>query len=67
MTATASATGAILEVLYSCGVRLAEIAGMDLPDVNFAQRQILVEGKGSKRTLGTVRPAHRGGFATLFA
>jgi site-specific recombinase XerD len=39
---------AILEVLYSCGVRLAEIAGMDLPDINFAQRQILVEGKGSK-------------------
>ena len=39
---------AILEVLYSCGVRLAEIEGMDLPDVNFEQRQILVEGKGSK-------------------
>jgi len=39
---------AILEVLYSCGVRLAEINGMDLPDVRFEQRQILVEGKGSK-------------------
>ena len=39
---------AILEVLYSCGVRLAEIVGMDLPDVNFDQRQILVEGKGAK-------------------
>ncbi len=39
---------AILEVLYSCGVRLAEINGMDLPDVDFAQRQILVEGKGAK-------------------
>ena len=39
---------AILEVLYSCGVRLAEIAGMDLSDVNFDRRQILVEGKGSK-------------------
>ncbi len=39
---------AILEVLYSCGVRLAEIAGMDLPDVDFEQQQILVEGKGSK-------------------
>ena len=39
---------AILEVLYSCGVRLAEINGMDLPDVKFEQRQILVEGKGSK-------------------
>ena len=39
---------AILEVLYSCGVRLAEIAGMDLPDLNFDQRRILVAGKGSK-------------------
>lgn len=39
---------AILEVLYACGVRLAEITGMDLPDLDFAQRQILVEGKGSK-------------------
>ena len=39
---------AILEVLYSCGVRLAEIEGMDLPDIHFEQRQILVEGKGSK-------------------
>ena len=39
---------AILEVLYSCGVRLAEIEGMDLPDMKLAQRQILVEGKGSK-------------------
>ncbi|MDE2780451.1 MAG: tyrosine-type recombinase/integrase [Chloroflexota bacterium] len=39
---------AMLEVLYSCGVRLAEINGMNLPDVRFEQRQILVEGKGSK-------------------
>ncbi len=39
---------AILEVLYSCGVRLAEIVGMDLPDINFAERRILVAGKGSK-------------------
>ena len=39
---------AILEVLYSCGVRLAEIVGMDLPDVNLAQRRILVTGKGRK-------------------
>ena len=39
---------AILEVLYSCGVRLAEIQGMDLPDVNFSRQEILVRGKGSK-------------------
>ena len=39
---------AILEVLYSCGVRLAEIQGMNLEDLNFRQRQILVRGKGAK-------------------
>ena len=39
---------AILELLYSCGVRLAEIHGMNLPDVNFGQRSILVRGKGNK-------------------
>ncbi len=39
---------AILEVLYSCGVRLAEIAGLDLPSVNLARRELLVLGKGAK-------------------
>ena len=39
---------AILEVLYSCGVRLGEIQTMDLPNVNFASQEILVRGKGSK-------------------
>ena len=39
---------AILEVLYGCGVRLAEIQGIDLPDLDLSRRQILVRGKGSK-------------------
>ena len=39
---------AILEVLYSCGVRLGEIQTMDLPHVNFTSQEILVRGKGSK-------------------
>ena len=39
---------AILELLYACGVRLAEIHGMNLPDINFGQRSILVRGKGNK-------------------
>jgi integrase/recombinase XerC len=39
---------AILEILYSCGVRLAEIQELDLGAINFKQRQILVRGKGSK-------------------
>ncbi|MSQ16930.1 MAG: tyrosine recombinase, partial [Dehalococcoidia bacterium] len=42
---------AILEVLYSCGVRLAEIAGLDLPSVNLTRRELLVLGKGSKERL----------------
>ena len=39
---------AILELLYGCGVRLAEIHGMNLSDINFGQRSILVRGKGNK-------------------
>jgi len=38
---------AILEVLYSCGVRLAEIQTLDLSNLDLAQRQLLVRGKGS--------------------
>ena len=39
---------AILEVLYACGVRLAELQGMNLGDVNNDRREILVRGKGDK-------------------
>ena len=39
---------AILEVLYACGVRLAEIVGMNLADVHPERREILVRGKGNK-------------------
>ncbi len=39
---------AILEILYACGVRLAEIEGMNLGDVYANRREILVRGKGNK-------------------
>ena len=39
---------AILEMLYGCGVRLAEIQSMDANDINFAQRSVFVRGKGDK-------------------
>ena len=42
---------AILETLYACGVRLAEIHGMDLTDIRFSSREILVRGKGAKERL----------------
>ncbi len=39
---------AILEVLYACGVRLAEIEGMNVDDVYPERHEILVRGKGDK-------------------
>lgn len=39
---------AILEVLYACGTRLAEIQSLNLADVHFPRQEILVRGKGSK-------------------
>jgi len=42
---------AILETLYACGIRLAEIHGLDLEDINFLRRELLVKGKGSKERL----------------
>ena len=50
---------AILETLYACGIRLAEIHGLNLKDVNFSQREILVHGKGSKERMVLFgRPSH---------
>ena len=39
---------AILEVLYSCGVRLAEIHDLNANDIQLGRKEILVRGKGAK-------------------
>jgi integrase/recombinase XerC len=39
---------AILELLYGCGVRVSELAGLDLQDVDRAERWLRVRGKGRK-------------------
>jgi integrase/recombinase XerC len=39
---------AIMELLYSSGLRLAELAGLDLADLDLADRTVRVLGKGSK-------------------
>lgn len=42
---------AILEVFYSCGVRVSELAGMDIQSIDFAQRLVGVIGKGDKERI----------------
>ncbi len=42
---------AILEVLYSCGIRVAELAGMDVASIDYEQRLVKVVGKGNKERL----------------
>lgn len=42
---------AMLEVLYSCGLRVSELTGLKYPDVYFDEGFIRVEGKGNKQRL----------------
>ena len=42
------ANAAIFELIYSCGLRLAELVGIDLDDLDLEQRQLVVTGKGNK-------------------
>lgn len=40
---------AILEMLYGCGIRNAELTGLNLNDIYWANEAILVRGKGQKQ------------------
>ncbi len=42
---------AILELLYACGVRVSELSGLNVEDVNFKEAFILVRGKGRKERI----------------
>jgi len=42
---------AILEVFYASGLRLSELAGLDIDDVNLSARMVRVLGKGGKERL----------------
>jgi integrase/recombinase XerC len=42
---------AVLEMLYASGLRVSELAGLDLRSVNFGDGMVLVRGKGRKERI----------------
>lgn len=42
---------AMLETLYSCGIRVSELVGLDVSDIDFISGVIKVLGKGSKERI----------------
>ena len=53
---------AMMELLYSSGLRLAELVGLDLGDVDLADRTVRVLGKGNKTR---IMPVGRQALAAL--
>jgi len=39
----------MMELLYACGLRLSELSGLDIQDVDWRQQTITVTGKGQKQ------------------
>jgi site-specific recombinase XerD len=40
-----------VELLYGCGLRLSELTGLNISDIDFQQRQVLIRGKGYKERI----------------
>jgi integrase/recombinase XerC len=71
---------AILETIYSCGLRISELCGLQVADIDASERLVRVRGKGKKERLvpigetavkaiqeyWTLMPAFAGGNAPVF-
>ncbi|MBI2723727.1 MAG: tyrosine recombinase XerC [Chloroflexi bacterium] len=42
---------ALLELMYACGLRVSEAAGVDVPAVDLDERTVVVTGKGNKQRM----------------
>src|SRR5690625_2784524 len=49
--AVATRDWAALELLYAAGLRISELVGLDLPDVDFGERLVRVLGKGARERM----------------
>ncbi|KFI91626.1 tyrosine-type recombinase/integrase, partial [Bifidobacterium stellenboschense] len=57
---------AVLELLYATGIRVAELVGLDVADVDFSSRTVRVTGKGNRqRVVPFGLPAQRALLAWL--
>jgi integrase/recombinase XerC len=58
---------AILEILYGCGIRLSELIGLRLADIDFEGGTIKVTGKGSKQRIVPFGSKARSALQTYIA
>lgn len=46
----------ICELIYTTGIRVSELCAINVADINFSDRQILIHGKGNKERLALFGP-----------
>jgi integrase/recombinase XerC len=51
LTPAGERDAAILELLYAAGIRVGELTGLDVPDVDLGSEVVLVFGKGAKERM----------------
>jgi integrase/recombinase XerD len=58
---------ALLEVMYACGLRVSEVTGLEMADVDLQEGMLRARGKGSKERLVPVGRHATGALSAYFA